>query len=103
MNHSQTRHLPGLPYLKPEAISQQFMDVNKLNHADMTNKQRQLFKELEQSGKPNTIQEHTRIAVEALKAGGASDDLARNLVAESLRNLKTQGARIPSNIPWSKR
>jgi hypothetical protein len=84
------------------AVSQEFMDANKLNHADMTSKQRQLFKELEQSGKPNTIQEHTRIAVEALRAGGASGDLARNLVAESLRNLRNQGARSPSNIPWSK-
>lgn len=55
------------------SISQQFMEDNNLNHSDMTNMQRKLFKELYESGSPNTLEEHTRIAREALKAGGASD------------------------------
>lgn len=38
----------------------------------MTGKQRQLFKELNESGRPNTLEEHTRIAKEALKAGGGN-------------------------------
>ncbi|MBD7970448.1 hypothetical protein [Paenibacillus gallinarum] len=50
----------------------------------------------------NSIQEHTRIAVEALIAGGATRQEARDLVAESLKNLRHQGVKVPSNIPWYK-
>lgn len=66
----------------------------------MTAKQRELFKALYQSGRPNTLQEHTRIAVEALQAGGASYKESRSLVAQSLWNLRKQGALIPTRIPW---
>lgn len=54
------------------SISQSFMKDNGLNHQQMTNKQRELFKELNESGRQNSLQEHTRIAVEALIAGGAT-------------------------------
>jgi hypothetical protein len=73
-----------------------------LNHQQMTKKQRELFKELNESGRPNTLQELTRIAVEALIAGGATRQVARDLVAVSLKNLRQQGVREPSNIPWYK-
>lgn len=59
------------------------MKENGLNHQAMTNKQRELFKELSQSGRPNTLTEHTRIAVEALQAGGAT----REQAVVWLRNL----------------
>lgn len=68
----------------------------------MTNKQRELFKELAQSGRPNTLKEHYRIVVEALRSGGASTQEARSLVAESLINLRQQGVIKPTHIPWSK-
>nr|WP_238399302.1 RHS repeat-associated core domain-containing protein [Photorhabdus bodei] len=84
------------------SISQDYMAKNKLDHQLMTNHQRSAFKELKNSGSPNTLQEHTKIAVDALEAGGASTQQARNLVAESLWNLRNQGVRVPSNIPWYK-
>ena len=84
------------------SISQKFMKENGLNHQQMTNKQRELFKELNESGRANTLQEHTRIAVEALIAGGATRQEARDLVAASLKDLRQQGVREPSNIPWYK-
>jgi hypothetical protein len=84
------------------SISQSFMKDNGLNHQQMTNKQRELFKELNESGRQNSLQEHTRIAVEALIAGGATGQEARDLVAASLKNLRQQGVREPSNIPWYK-
>jgi hypothetical protein len=84
------------------SISQSFMKDNGLNHQQMTNKQRELFKELNESGRQNSLQEHTRIAVEALIAGGATRQEARDLVAASLKNLRQQGVREPSNIPWYK-
>lgn len=52
-------------------------------------------------GRPNTLAEHTKIAVDALKAGGATTKEARDLVAQSLWNLKSQGVTSPSNIPWN--
>lgn len=84
------------------AISQKFMSDNGWEHQAMTNEQRKLFKELKNSGRPNTMREHSRIAVEALIAGGATREEARSLVAESLLNLRSQYVRNPSRIPWYK-
>ena len=82
------------------SISQDFMESRNWSHQDMTSTQQRLFRELGASGRPNTLTEHTRIAVEALKAGGATDAEARTLVAQSLRDLRSQGARSPTRIPW---
>ncbi len=69
----------------------------------MTNKQRELFAQLERSGRPNTLEEHSRIALEALMAGGATRAEAEALVRESLENLAQQGVKIPTHIPWSRK
>ncbi|MFZ5968225.1 MAG: S8 family serine peptidase [Bacillota bacterium] len=82
------------------SISQDFMKNNGWNHSDMTTKQRQLFKELYESGRANTLEEHTRIAKEALKAGGATEEQANELMNQSLRNLTEQGVTQPTRIPW---
>ena len=82
------------------SISQGFMKENGLDHAAMTRYQRQAFKELSQSGRANTLNEHTQIAVDALMAGGASRDTARSLTAQSLNALRNSGVRTPTNIPW---
>ncbi|MFP1787759.1 RHS repeat-associated core domain-containing protein, partial [Lonsdalea quercina] len=84
------------------SISQDYMDKMGLDHQAMTSYQRQAFKELYNSGRPNTLAEHTKIAVNALESGGATTQQARSLVAESLWNLRSQGAISPSNIPWYK-
>ena len=82
------------------SISQNFMRDNGLDHNIMTSKQRELFKELYESGRPNTLEEHTRIAREALKAGGASDSMIDDLINASLRNLREQGVTALTRIPW---
>lgn len=84
------------------SISQKFMKENGLDHAAMTKYQRQAFKELNQSGRPNTLKEHTTIAVDALMAGGASRETARSLTAQSLNALRNSSVRTPTNIPWYK-
>lgn len=61
------------------------------DHQAMTSYQRQAFKDLYNTGRPNTLSEHTKIAVNALEAGGATTQQARSLVAESLWNLRSQG------------
>lgn len=76
------------------------MEKNGLDHNAMTCKQRELFKELYNSGRPNTLAEHTRIAVETLRAGGASDSLISDLIQYSLENLTIQGVSQPTWIPW---
>lgn len=82
------------------SISQQFMLENGLDHVDMTNTQRQLFKELFESGRANTLAEHTRIAAEALRIGGADEELVNELIRQSLENLYKQGVTQPTRIPW---
>jgi hypothetical protein len=82
------------------SISQDYMKSRGWNHADMTTKQRQLFKELYESGRPNTLEEQTRIAKEALIGGGATEEEADELINESLKNLKEQGVTQPTRIPW---
>ncbi len=82
------------------SISQDFMKGKGWSHSDMTTKQRQLFKELFESGRANTLEEHTRIAIEALQAGGATLDEATQLVNRSITNLIEQGVNSPTRIPW---
>ena len=59
-----------------------------------------MFKELAESGRANTLAAHTQIAREALKAGGASQELIDALINKSLENLSIQGVTQPSRIPW---
>ena len=82
------------------SISQQYMKENDWSHKRMTAEQQRLFKELYKSGRTNTLREHTRIATEALKCGWVPENVARELVAKSLWNLRTQGVRFPTRIPW---
>jgi hypothetical protein len=82
------------------SISQDYMKGRGWNHADMTAKQRQLFKELYESGRANTLEEHTRIAKEAVKAGGATEEEANQLINQSLQNLQEQDVTQPTRIPW---
>lgn len=88
-------------------ISQKFMEKYGIKHKNITIKQRELFKELAQGGRPNTIEEHTRIAKEALKAGfedpkKINEQLIEDLVEISMQNLTEQGVLKPTRIPWSK-
>jgi RHS repeat-associated protein len=83
------------------SISQDFMQRMGWDHDAMTQYQRRAFNDLAKSGNPNTMQEQSRIAVEALMAGGATRDQARSVVSESLRNLRNQNVRQPTGIPWN--
>ncbi len=82
------------------SISQDFMKSRGWRHERMTATQQRLFKELGDSGRPNTLVEHTRIAIESLQAGGATEAEARALVAQSLLDLRGKGVRGPTRIPW---
>jgi len=84
------------------SISNEFMNRNNIDHIVVTSEQRRLFTELAKSGRKNTIMEHSRIAVEALVKGNCPREIARKLVAESLKKLKNSGVREPVNIPWKK-
>jgi hypothetical protein len=60
-----------------------------------------MFDALADSGAPNNLAAHSEIAKKALIAGGASPAEASKLVAESEKNLASQGAGCPSKIPWN--
>ncbi len=59
------------------SISQDYRDQQGWSYQDMTNYQHSAFTDLAKRGRPNTLAEHTKIAVDALKAGGATTKLAR--------------------------
>src|SRR5262249_26057051 len=94
--------LPSPMLEKGFSISQEYIKSRNWNHQDMTNKQRELFGELARSGRRNTLAEHSRIAREALIAGGASPAEADALVLESLANLAGQRVADPTGIPWNR-
>ncbi len=74
-----------------------------IDHDLVSAEQRRLCEELKKSGKPMTREEQNRIAVQALQAGGASEQMARDIVARSQWNLKEKGIRHPTDMPWGKK
>jgi hypothetical protein len=82
------------------SISQEYMRSRGWDHQAMTSKQRELFGELARSGRTSCMAEHSRIAQEALVAGGATQAEAQALVQESLHDLAQQGVTAPTRIPW---
>ena len=83
-------------------LSQNFMSSRGwIHHPDMARMQRQKFDSLADSGLPNTLKQHTRVAVESLRAGGATLQEARSLTAKALWDLRKQGVRYPTRIPWN--
>ena len=83
------------------SISQEFMEKMHWRHQVMTAMQWKLFNELAQSGKANSLEEHTRIAIESLTAAGATKEQAQFLVNQSLLNLTEQGVSSTTHIPWN--
>ena len=71
-----------------------------INHLKVTTEQRRLCIQLNKSGKTLTREEMNRISVEALVAGGASEQLARDIVAKSQWDLRIKGIRNPTNQPF---
>lgn len=100
--HSQAAMRNSVNYKgsKAPSISQAMMKKYNINHTKVTSAQRKLYNELARSGKPITWREETRIASEALKAGGANKTLAKRLAKESMRILKSQKVGAPTRIPW---
>ncbi len=92
----------NLNYSSREAlsISNELMEINGIDHVKVTGAQRRLFMELGKSGAPNTMKAHTDINLQALIEGGASESLARAIMARSLNDARNQGVRYPTNIPW---
>jgi hypothetical protein len=78
------------------------MASRDIKHSKITGIQQTKFRELASSGRPNTMEEHTRIAVESLNEVGIPLPEARNLVAESLSGLRSMGVKQPTILPWSK-
>lgn len=76
------------------------MEQRGWRHGKMTMAQRRLFKELAESGRPNTLAEHVRIAIEALVAGKVPRSEAVYLVQQSRAWLNRDGVTAPTRIPW---
>jgi hypothetical protein len=71
---------------------------------ELANKtQRQMCETLIKEGKPITRRALMNISVEALVAGGADRQLARDIVARSWWDLKGKGVRMPTDMPWGRK
>jgi hypothetical protein len=66
----------------------------------MTNKQRDCYAEMRDGKRPNTMDEHDKIAKEALIAGKADPAYADQLVTQSRQQLDGKGVTSPR--PWKK-
>ena len=74
-----------------------------IDHDLVSTEQRRLCEELKKAGRPMTREEQNRIAVQSLQAGGASEQMAHDIVARSQWDLKNKGVRQPTDMPWSKK
>ncbi len=83
-------------------LSNEQMAKLGIKHNLVSIAQRKKCAELIRSGKNMTREEMNRISVESLVAGGASEQLARNIVAKSQWDLKGKGVRMPTDMPWGK-
>jgi hypothetical protein len=101
------RAFEGLSDYDPDAalaIGKSEIARLKLRHLDaggITQTQRRLFTELAESGRPNTLAEHARIARESLIAGGLSKSDAQIVVDKALKQLQSWGIKAPVHIPWN--
>ena len=85
---------------KAFSISEEFMDSLGVKHSKITGFQQQLYREFAKSGRPNTLEEHTRIAIESLVKAGAPREKAIIIVEKSVQDLIKQGITEPTTIPW---
>ena len=72
-------------------------------HNAVTREQRILQRELELSGRPNTMQEQVRIALQSMIKADIPESEARNITARAFWDLRAQGVKQPTNVPWSKK
>lgn len=89
---------------KAFCLGNEWMERKGIDHDAVTKSQRKQFKQLADdvaSGKKiNSLDEHTKIAKQALIDGGATPEMAEQLVNQSLVNLSNQEVTNPTNIPW---
>jgi hypothetical protein len=101
------RAFEGLPgYSKRLALAIPDAEIRKLrlghlNAGGITATQQRLFRELAASGRRNTLEEHARIAREALIKGGLTPRDARNVVTKALQQLHRWEITAPARIPWN--
>lgn len=52
------------------------------------------------SGRPNTMAEQVRISWQAMERAGVPRAEARNITAQAFWDLRAQGVRQPTTLPW---
>ena len=85
------------------AVSEGFLRNYGIRHADITGAQQVLFRDFAETGFPNTLTHHSRIAYQALVEAGMPPNVAKDLVLQSQTQLIRSGVLEPSSIPWSGR
>ncbi len=76
------------------------LGLEHLGPNSITSTQRRLFRELAESGRPNTLAEHARIAHETLIEHGVKPKDAKRVVDQAMKQLNSWGITAPKHIPW---
>ena len=84
-------------------LSNEEMARLKIDHLKVTIEQRKLCIQLNRAGKKLTREELNTISVKALIAGGADEQLARDIVARSQFDLRNKGIKNPSDQPFMRK
>lgn len=90
-------------YDAKKAFSVSNARLNKIKaalHNKITGQQLSLYKKFAKEGKTLTLDKMAEIEIKAMVNAGVPEDIARGWVVMALKDLKDQGAKIISNIPW---
>jgi uncharacterized circularly permuted ATP-grasp superfamily protein len=103
--HSKAGYIghPSYDFRKAPCLSNEKLAEFGIEHRKVTLTQQTLFVEFNKTGKTLTREVMNDIQVKALIEGGATEDLARSLVAESQWWLKNQGIRHPTDRPYMRK
>ena len=83
------------------------VSINKLNeisvgiHAKITGQQNSLYSAFAKKNEVLTIDKMADIEIQAMVNAGVPRDVATGWVVKALENLKAQGVKVITNIPWN--
>ena len=72
-------------------------------HNIITGQQNSLYSTFAKTGNRLTIEKMAEIEIQAMVNAGIPRDIAEGWIIKALQDLKTQGVKVITNIPWNGR
>lgn len=87
---------------KAFSVSIKRLDEIKIGiHAKITGQQNSLYSAFAKKGEVLTLDKMAKIEIQAMINAGVPEDIATGWVIKSLENLKAQGVKVITHIPWN--